>query len=61
MDNDRYDFLLDKIGHVEDRVTDLEDHQDVQEARTMEWWVIALIVFEIVEAAFIAYLEFRHG
>jgi uncharacterized Rmd1/YagE family protein len=61
MDDDRYEFLLDKIGHVEDRVTDLENHQDKEEARMLEWWVIALIVIEILEAVVIAYLELRHG
>ena len=67
MDNERYEFLSDRIDHADSRtddldvrITALESAKEVKKAHTMEWIVIVLILIEIVEGCVI-YLLTRHG
>jgi uncharacterized Rmd1/YagE family protein len=61
MDDDRYQFLCDRIEHVEGRVDALEaqeHHEDAQRGTrwslVLGWLTVVLIVVEIVEAILIA-------
>lgn len=56
MDNERYEFLNDRINHADSRtddldvrITALESDKEVKKSRTLEWIVIVLIVIEIIE------------
>ncbi len=71
MDQDQYEFLNDRITHVdgtvddangridavETRVLALEGAREIKKAHTLEWIVIVLIVVEIIEGV----LLYKHG
>lgn len=53
MDNDRYEFLNDRIDHeggriddLDTRVTGLEGKREVKHSRRLEWIVITLVALE---------------
>lgn len=64
MDNERYEFLSDRIDHADSRTDDLdariaalESAKEVKKAHTLEWIVIILIVIEIVQG----FWMYHHG
>lgn len=56
MDAREYEFLNDRVDHVDGRVDDLdtritmlESAREVKKSRAMEWLVIVLILIEILQ------------
>lgn len=65
MDDDRYEFLNDRVDHcvtehdsLVDRVSALEGHKVRSHGHRLEWIVIALVA---LEAAFEVLLYFHHA
>jgi uncharacterized Rmd1/YagE family protein len=48
MDDDRYEFLNDRIDHHGERIDALEGTRDQRHSRRLEWIVIVLVALEAV-------------
>jgi uncharacterized Rmd1/YagE family protein len=66
MDIDQYEFLNDRIDHVDGRcddldkrLTQLEGDEEIKKSRALEWIVIILIVVEIIESVLL--WRYSHG